>query len=171
MSGSVNRAIIMGNVGRDPEIKTLTSGDRIANLSIATEEAWTDKRSGERMKKTEWHRVSVFNQSLVGVIERYIKKGARLHLIGEVRTRKWTGRDGEERFSTEVVLPNFGGELTIVSTPRDGGESRAPSETRQPDRTDPKGNPQWDAPRGGSTGGAGYDPDLSDEIPFGPEWR
>jgi single-strand DNA-binding protein len=156
MSGSVNRAIIMGNVGRDPEIKTLTSGDQIATLSIATEDSWTDKRTGERQKRTEWHRIVVFNQGLVKVIDRYIKKGARLHVIGEVRTREWTGRDGEKRLSTEVVLPNFGGELTIVSTPRDGGESRAPSETRQPDRTDAKGNPQWERPDG----------DLDDQIPF-----
>lgn len=167
MTGSVNRVIIMGALGRDPEIKKLNSDDKIATMSIATEEAWTDRSSGERRKRTEWHRVTIFNQALVNVVERYIKKGAKLHLIGELRTRKWTGRDGEDRFTTEIVLPKFGGELTIVSTPKREDDSSAP---RTPDRTDARGNPQWDAPRGGSTGGAGgYDD--SDEIPFAPEWR
>lgn len=149
MSGSVNRAIIMGNLGRDPEIKSLASGDRIATLSLATEETWTDKRSGERMKKSEWHRVVIFNQALVGVVEKYVKKGSKLHVIGELRTRKWQGRDGEDRLTTEIVLPNFGGELTIVSSPKreqGDGESRAPS------GTDQRGNPRHD--------------DLNDAIPF-----
>lgn len=156
MTGSVNKAIIMGALGRDPEIRSTRDGGEIANMSVATSEKWTDKRSGEKMEKTEWHRVTIFNPHLVRVIKSYVKKGSVVYLEGEVRTRKWTDQQGLERFTTEVVLTQFGGTMQIVSSSK-RDESRGDNAPRQPDRTDPKGNPQWDAPSGG---------DLDDEIPF-----
>lgn len=149
--GSVNRCMLLGHVGKDPEIRNTGSGDKIATLTIATAEQWKDRASGERKERTEWHRITVFNQALVRVIEQYVKKGAKLYLEGEVRTRKWTGRDGEDRFTTEVVLSNFGGVLQIISSPRDIARSEAPA--RQPSGTDQRGNPR-------------YDESLNDEIPF-----
>lgn len=157
MTGSVNKAIIMGALGRDPEIRPTRNGDEIANLSVATSEKWTDKRTGEKSEKTEWHRVTVFNPHLVRIIKAYVKKGSVVYLEGEVRTRKWTDQQGLERFTTEVVLTQFGGTMQIVSSPKrdDDREGSAP---RQPARTDPRGNPQWDAPSGGG--------DDDSEIPF-----
>lgn len=165
MSGSVNLAIIQGNLGRDPDIRNTQAGGKIANMSIATSEQWRDRQSGERREKTEWVRVCVFNEALVNVIEKYLKKGSTVYVEGELRTRKWSGNDGVERLSTEVVLTQYRGVLKLMGSPR-GQTDNGDRSQRQPDRTDPKGNPQWDAPRGGSTGG-----DLDDEIPFAPEWR
>jgi single-strand DNA-binding protein len=116
---TVNLAIIMGNVGRDPDIRPSRSGDDIANLSIATSDSWTDKRSGERVEKTEWHRVTVFNPHLVAVVRKYVKKGTKLYVEGTVQTRKWTDRDGVERHTTEVVIQRFGGRLDIVGQPNE----------------------------------------------------
>ena len=149
---SVNRVILLGNVGRDPEIRHTQGGTAIANLSIATSESWTDKRSGERQEKTEWHRVVIFNPHLVGIVEKYVKKGARLYVEGQVQTRKWAGQDGIERLSTEVVLPTYGGKLLIEGS-RGGSQEGRP---QQATRTDQKGNPEY----------AGPGSDLSEEIPF-----
>lgn len=165
MTGTVNLAMIQGNLGRDPDIRTMQGGGKIANMSIATSERWTDKRSGEKREKTEWVRVCVFNETLVNVIERYVKKGSIVYVEGELRTRTWSGNDGVERVSTEVVLTQFRGVLKLMGSPRrESGDTSSPS--RQPDRTDARGNPQWDEPRGGSTGA-----NLDDEIPFEMEWR
>ena len=142
---SVNKVILMGNVGRDPEVKTMRGGDDLANLSVATSESWKDKRSGERVEKTEWHRVVVFNPHLVKVIAQYVKKGSRVYLEGQVQTRKWTGQDGVERLSTEVVIPRFGGSLILLS----GGAE--------------KGAQQQSA-RGKEYAGQGSA--MDDEIPF-----
>lgn len=117
MSGSVNKVILVGNIGRDPEIRTTNGGDRIANLSLATSEQWKDK-SGERQSRTEWHRVVVFNDNLVGIIEKYVKKGSTVYLEGSLQTRKWTDQQGIEKYSTEVVLQRYGGVLTLLG----GGE-------------------------------------------------
>src|SRR5215467_2515609 len=114
MAGSVNKVILVGNLGRDPEIRSTQDGLRIANLSVATSESWRDKASGERKEKTEWHRVVVFNERLVEVIEKYLKKGAKVYLEGALQTRKWTDQGGQERYTTEVVLNRFRGELTML---------------------------------------------------------
>ncbi len=114
MAGSVNKVILIGNLGRDPEIRTTQDGTRVANLSIATSESWRDKGSGERREKTEWHRVVVFNDRIVDVAERYLKKGATVYIEGQLQTRKWTDQSGVEKYTTEVVLQKYRGELTML---------------------------------------------------------
>jgi len=161
MAGSVNKVILVGNIGRDPEIRSTQDGTRIANLSLATSETWRDRNSGERKEKTEWHRVAVFNERLVDVIEKYVKKGAKLYIEGQLQTRKWTDKEGQERYTTEVVLGRFNGQLTMLDG-RSGGEgfSGGPDDDVAP------------APRAGSGGmsrAGGRAPatqDLDDEIPF-----
>jgi single-strand DNA-binding protein len=111
---SVNKAIIIGNVGKDPEIRSMQSGDKVASFSLATSESWKDKASGERKEKTEWHRVSVFNQGLIKVVEQYVTKGSRIYIEGQLETRKWTDKDGQEKYTTEIVLRPFRGELTLL---------------------------------------------------------
>lgn len=122
---SVNKVILIGNLGRDPEIRTTQYGDRVANLSIATSETWNDKSTGERRERTEWHRVVIFNERLVDVADRYLKKGTSVYIEGQLQTRKWTDQSGEDRYSTEVVLQRYRGELTILGNGRrdedDGG--------------------------------------------------
>ena len=128
MAGSVNKVILVGNLGKDPEIRTMPSGTKVANLSVATGESWTDKQSGERKERTEWHRVSIFNERLADVAEKYLKKGRKVYLEGALETRKYTDNSGAERYSTEIVLRNFRGELTILDSASAGsddvGESR-----------------------------------------------
>ncbi len=122
MAGSVNKVILVGNLGKDPEVRRTTSGDPVVNLSIATSESWRDKASGERKEKTEWHRVVIFNKNLADVAEKYLRKGAKVYVEGQLQTRKWTDKDGAERYSTEVVLQNFRGELTMLDSRNGGGE-------------------------------------------------
>jgi len=110
--GSINKVILVGNLGRDPEIRSMPNGDRIANLSIATSETWRDKSSGERKEKTEWHRVVIFNDNIVKVVENYVKKGSTVYIEGALQTRKWTDQQGVEKYSTEIVVSRFKGELT-----------------------------------------------------------
>jgi single-strand DNA-binding protein len=113
---SLNKALIIGNVGKDPEIRSMQSGDTVASFSIATSESWKDKTSGERKEKTEWHRVSCFNQGLNKVIEKYVKKGSKIYIEGQIETRKWTDKDGAEKYSTEIVLRPFRGELVLLGS-------------------------------------------------------
>src|SRR5918994_1405640 len=122
MAGSVNKVILVGNLGRDPEVRRLGSGDPVVNLRIATSETWKDKASGERKEKTEWHSVVIFNENLARVAEQYLKKGSKVYLEGQLQTRKWTDQQGVEKYSTEVVLQRFRGELTILDS-RGGGSS------------------------------------------------
>jgi single-strand DNA-binding protein len=122
MAGSVNKVILVGNLGKDPEVRRMTSGDPVVNLSIATSESWRDKASGEKKEKTEWHRVVIFNKNLADVAEKYLKKGAKVYVEGQLQTRKWTDKDGAEKYSTEVVLQNFRGELTMLDGRNGGGE-------------------------------------------------
>src|SRR5204863_5901698 len=122
MAGSVNKVILVGNLGKDPEIRRTQDGRPIANLSLATSESWRDKASGERKEKTEWHRVVIFNKNLADVAEKYLKKGAKVYVEGQLQTRKWTDKDGAEKYSTEVVLQNFRGELTMLDGRNGGGE-------------------------------------------------
>jgi len=114
MAGSVNKVILIGNLGADPEIRSLGSGDRVANLRIATSETWRDRNSGERKEKTEWHRVVVFNENIVKVCESYLRKGSTVYIEGAIQTRKWTDQSGQEKYSTEIVLQKFRGELTML---------------------------------------------------------
>lgn len=128
MSGSVNKVILIGNLGRDPEVRTLGSGDRVANLRIATSESWRDKASGERKEKTEWHSVVVFNDNIVKVCEAYLRKGSTVYIEGSLATRKWTDQSGAEKYSTEIVIQRFRGELTLLGGRGEGvGESGSPA--------------------------------------------
>ena len=120
MAGSVNKVILIGNLGKDPEIRTFGNGGKVANFTIATSDTWKDKNSGERREKTEWHNVAVFNEGLVGVIERFVKKGSKVYIEGALQTRKWQDRDGNDKYTTEVVLQGFNGSLTMLDS-RDGG--------------------------------------------------
>src|SRR5882757_6342214 len=120
MAGSVNKVILVGNLGKDPEVRRMQSGDPVVNLSVATSETWRDKSSGERKEKTEWHRVVIFNKNLAEIAEKYLRKGAKVYVEGSLQTRKWSDKDGQEKYSTEVVLQNFRGELTMLDTR--GGE-------------------------------------------------
>ncbi len=157
MAGSVNKVILVGNLGRDPEIRTTQDGTRVANLSLATSESWRDKNTGERKERTEWHRIVVFNERLVDVIEKYVKKGAKLYIEGALQTRKWTDNSGQERYSTEVVLQNFRGDLTMLDS-RGGGGGFA-SEAESYDEAPPATSGGGRAPRAPAG-------DLDDEIPF-----
>lgn len=126
MAGSVNKVILVGNLGRDPDVRRTNSGDPVVNLSLATSETWRDKQSGERKEKTEWHRVVIFNENICKVAEQYLRKGAKIYVEGRLETRKFTDKDGAERYSTEVVLPKFRGELTMLDS-RGGDSSGAVS--------------------------------------------
>ena len=121
MAGSVNKVILIGNLGRDPEVRFSQSGQKIANLSVATSDTWRDKQSGERREKTEWHRVVIFDERIADVAEKYLKKGSKVYLEGSLQTRKWTGNDGQERYTTEVVLQRFSGVLTMLDSAGGGG--------------------------------------------------
>lgn len=120
MSGSINKVILIGNLGKDPEIRSMQSGGRVCNLAIATSESWRDKKSGERRERTEWHRVVIFNDALVGIAERYLKKGSKIYIEGQLETRKWQDQSGNDKYTTEVVLRNYSGELTMLGR-ADGG--------------------------------------------------
>ena len=132
MAGSVNKVILIGNLGKDPDIRTTQSGARVASFSIATSESWKDKNSGERKENTQWHRVVIFNDALVGVAERYLKKGSKVYVEGQLETRKWSGDDGRDNFATEVVLRQYKGELTLLEklNSEDGGYDQRESNSR-----------------------------------------
>ncbi|MGC1261577.1 MAG: single-stranded DNA-binding protein, partial [Jannaschia helgolandensis] len=123
MAGSVNKVILIGNLGRDPEIRTFGNGGKVCNLRIATSETWRDKTSGERKEKTEWHSVAIFNEGLVRIAEQYLKKGSKVYLEGQLQTRKWQDQSGADRYSTEVVLQGFNGTLTMLDGRGEGGGS------------------------------------------------
>jgi len=127
MAGSVNKVILIGNLGKDPEIRTMQDGKKVANLSLATSESWKDKSTGERKEKTEWHRVVIFG-SLAEIAEKYLKKGSKVYVSGSLQTRKWTDQSGAEKYSTEVVLQNFGGELVMLDGKNADPDDRAPLE-------------------------------------------
>jgi single-strand DNA-binding protein len=149
MAGSVNKVILVGNLGRDPEVRRLTSGDPVVNLSIATSESWRDKASGERKERTEWHRVVIFNENLAKVAEQYLRKGSKVYIEGAIQTRKYTDKDGAEKYSTEIVLQKYRGELTMLDGRGDSDRSERP------------------AMAGASEGGRSFErAELDDEIPF-----
>ncbi len=185
MAGSVNKVILVGNLGKDPEVRNAQDGTRIVNFTLATSETWNDRASGERRERTEWHRVVIFNDRVGEIAERYLRKGSKVYVEGSLQTRKWTDQSGQERYTTEVVIGRFNGQLTLLdSRASAGGEAggpgggdmggggygggggggqpmreRAPAAARagagRPGAG--RGGPSWDAPKGG---------DLDDEIPF-----
>jgi len=130
MSG-VNKVIILGNLGKDPEIRTMQNGSKVCNLTVATSESWKEKASGERKERTEWHRVVIFNENLVSVAERFLRKGSKVYLEGQLETRKWTDTSGVEKYSTEVVLRPFRGEITLLDKAEGGDDSRRPETSQQ----------------------------------------
>ncbi|MGH7042788.1 MAG: single-stranded DNA-binding protein [Acetobacteraceae bacterium] len=175
MAGSVNKVTLVGNLGKDPEVRTTQDGTKIVNLTLATSESWNDRASGERKERTEWHRVVIFNDRVADVAEKYLRKGRKVYVEGALQTRKWTDQTGQERYTTEVVIGRFRGELVLIDSNRgddaggaaeSGGyrSERAPVAARSPGGGaaragggDSGGGPSWDAPKGG---------DLDDEIPF-----
>ena len=172
MAGSVNKVILVGNVGKDPEIRRTQDGRPIANLSLATSESWRDKNTGEKKEKTEWHRVVIFNENLCKVVEQYVKKGSKLYVEGALQTRKWTDQSGVEKYSTEVVLQGFNGSLTMLDGSRSGaGGGMAESGQSDYGGGDAGGygggssdSPKRSAPKSGGKGS--FDKQLDDEIPF-----
>jgi single-strand DNA-binding protein len=169
MAGSVNKVILVGNMGKDPEVRTTQDGTKIVNLTLATSETWNDKASGERKERTEWHRVVIFNDRVADVAERFLKKGAKIYVEGSLQTRKWTDQSGQERYTTEVVIGRFNGQLTMLDTRSGGGEGagegggfreRTPAPQRAAAGGASRGGgggPSWEAPKGG---------DRDDESPF-----
>ncbi len=157
MAGSVNKVILIGNLGRDPEVRHLNDGKPVCNLNLATSESWRDKASGERKEKTEWHRVVIFNERLCEVAQKYLHKGSKVYIEGQLQTRKWTDKDGQERYSTEVVLQNFRGELTMLDARGGGGESGGSD-------TEGSGGQERGGQERGTRGGKSDD--LDDDIPF-----
>jgi len=146
MAGSVNKVILVGNLGKDPEVRTMQNGGKVCSFTLATSESWKDRNSGERQERTQWHQIAIFNENLAGIAERYLKKGSKVYVEGQLETRKWQDQSGNDRYTTEVVLRQFRGELTLLDRAGEGGG------------------------RGGAGAGGGSRPqrqdDLDDEIPF-----
>ena len=161
MAGSVNKVILVGNLGKDPEIRRTQDGRPIANLSVATSETWRDKATGERKEKTEWHRVVIFNEGLAKVAEQYLKKGAKVYVEGSLQTRKWTDQSGAEKYSTEVVLQGFNSVLTMLDGRGGGGGSFG----EEPGGDFGSGGPVSSAPRRAVAAGS-RNSDMDDDIPF-----
>jgi single-strand DNA-binding protein len=161
MAGSVNKVILVGNLGKDPEIRRTQDGRPIANLSVATSESWRDKATGERKEKTEWHRVVIFNEGLCKVAEQYLKKGAKVYIEGALQTRKWTDQSGVEKYSTEVVLQGFNSTLTMLEGRGGGGGGSFADEGSSQDF-----GSSSPAPRRVAAAGGGCNSDMNDDIPF-----
>lgn len=170
MAGSVNKVILIGNLGKDPEIKSFQNGGKIANFSIATSEQWKDKMSGERKERTEWHNISISGDGLVGVVERYLKKGSKVYIEGSLRTRKWQDRDGNDRYTTEIVVAGMSGALTMLDGAPGGGARSGGSDSWSGAGSsggDSSGAGSSGGGSGGSAGGrAPFDDDLDDDVPF-----
>ena len=174
MAGSVNKVILVGNLGRDPEVRFMQDGTKVANLSVATSESWRDKQTGERREKTEWHRVVIWNQNLAEVAEKYLRKGSKVYLEGQLQTRKWQDQSGQDRYSTEVVLSRFRGELTMLDGRLEGdaaaGQDMGAPAAAAAAAPDGGGGPSGGGPSGGGPSGGGPGGgragDLDDEIPF-----
>ena len=163
MAGSVNKVILVGNVGQDPEVRQFQNGGQVCSFSLATSENWKDKNTGERREKTEWHRISIFNEGLVRVVQSYVKKGSKLYIEGQLETRKWQDQNGVDKYTTEVVLRGYGGNLTMLDSRNEGGARSG-------------GGYSQDSVAYGNQGGGGarqmdgppqnFNQDLDDEIPF-----
>jgi len=160
MAGSVNKVILIGNLGRDPEVRSFSSGGKVCNLRIATSETWKDRSTGERKERVEWHSIAIHAEGLVGIAEKYLRKGSKVYVEGQLETRKWQDQSGQDRYTTEVVLRPYNGTLTLLDGRRDGDGGSSGGDYG-----------------GGSGGGSGYgsggrpSSDIDNEIPFAPEWR
>jgi single-strand DNA-binding protein len=170
MAGSVNKVILVGNLGRDPEVRSLSNGDKVVNLRIATSENWRDKQTGERREKTEWHSVVIFNENLARVAEQYLRKGSSVYVEGQLQTRKWTDSQGQEKYTTEVVLQRFRGELTLLGGRGEGGGG-ADFGGGDDFGGGSRGGSDFGGGRGGGgakkgLGGGSFDDDLDDDVPF-----
>ncbi|MHC8509319.1 MAG: single-stranded DNA-binding protein [Rhodospirillales bacterium] len=181
MAGSVNKVILVGNLGRDPEVRTTQNGLKLVNMSLATSENWRDKATGERREKTEWHRVVVFNERIADVCEKYLKKGSKVYIEGSVQTRKWQDNTGQDRYTTEIVVPRFTGVMTMLDTRGEGGGGGG-GDYGGGAASGGGGDPDWNADTGGGSGGGtgnsgggggqsaaaggGGGADIDDEIPF-----
>ena len=166
MAGSVNKVIIVGNLGRDPEVRTFQNGGKVCNLRIATSENWKDRNTGERKERTEWHSVAIFNENLARLAEQYLRKGSKVYIEGKLETRKWQDQSGQDRYSTEVVLRPYAGELTFLDSRNEGGGGGGGG-----GYSDDRGGGYDDRSSYGGGGGGGNQPapaggDLDDEIPF-----
>jgi single-strand DNA-binding protein len=168
MAGSVNKVILIGNLGRDPEVRSFTNGGKVCNLRIATSETWKDRNTGERKERTEWHSVAIHAEGLVGIAERFLRKGSKVYIEGQLETRKWQDQSGQDRYTTEVVLRPYNGTLTLLDGRRDGDGGGSGGD---------HGGDQGGGSGGNGGGGSGYGSggrpggDIDDEIPFAPEWR
>ena len=176
MAGSLNKVMLIGNLGADPEIRSFQNGGRVANLRIATSETWKDRNTGERQERTEWHTVAIFSEGLVGVVERYLRKGSKVYIEGQLQTRKWQDQSGNDRYSTEVVIRGLGGTLTMLDGASGGGSGGGGQRGGNWDQgsggQSSGGGDNWRSgggssggSSGGSGGGSNYD-DLDDDIPF-----
>lgn len=166
MAGSVNKVILVGNVGKDPEIRSFQSGGRVAKFSLATSENWKDKSTGERKEKTEWHNIVIYNDRLIEVVERYVKKGAKLYIEAQLETRKYTDQAGAERYTTEVVLRQFRGELQMLDSRGGGGGGAAPMGDDSGGYEGGSGSAPAMTPRSGGAAGRAKKGDMDDDIPF-----
>ena len=176
MAGSVNKVILVGNLGKDPEIRSFQNGGKVANFSIATSESWKDKNTGEKREKTDWHNVAIFNEGLVRVAEQYLRKGRTVYIEGQLQTRKWTDQSGADKYTTEVVLQNYNGTLVMLDGRSDGGGSGGGSSGGMRN-SGGGGGSSWGNDGGGRSGGGSFgggsnqgggafDSDLDDDVPF-----
>ena len=171
MAGSLNKVMLIGNLGKDPEVRSVQNGGKVCNFSLATSENWKDKNSGERREKTDWHNVAIFNENLVRIAEQYLKKGSKVYIEGSLQTRKWQDQSGADKYTTEVVLQNFNGTLVLLDGREGGGGgggsggSRGGGDYNQDDGG--RGNFGGGASRGGgATRPSAFDSDLDDDVPF-----
>ena len=168
MAGSLNKVMLIGNLGKDPEVRSFQNGGKVCNFSLATSESWKDKNTGERREKTDWHNVAIFNENLVRIAEQYLKKGSKVYIEGSLQTRKWQDQSGADKYTTEVVLQNFNGTLVLLDRAEGGGGGQRGG----------GGGGEWDqsggggggsgggAARGGASRPAAFDSDLDDDVPF-----
>ena len=170
MAGSVNKVILVGNLGRDPEIRNMQNGGMVVNMSVATSENWRDKATGERKERTEWHRVVIFNDKIGEIAQKYLRKGSKVYLEGQLATRKWTDKDNQERYTTEVVIPRFGGTLTLLDSRGEGGGGGGGGGDYDFGGNGNGGGGSSGGGGGRSTprsgGGGGGRPELDDDVPF-----
>ena len=170
MAGGINKVIIVGNLGKDPEVRTFANGGKVCNFSVATSESWKDKQTGERKEKTEWHNISIYNEGLAGVAEKYLRKGSKVYLEGKLETRKWQDQSGNDRYSTDVVLQGFDAKMEMLDKPGggQGGGSNDGWGGGQSSGSSGGSNDSWGQTGGGSggQGGGAFDSDLDDDVPF-----
>ncbi|WP_417622802.1 single-stranded DNA-binding protein [Parasphingorhabdus sp.] len=174
MAGGINKVIIVGNLGKDPEVRTFANGGKVCNFSVATSESWKDRQTGERKEKTEWHNISIYNEGLAGVAEKYLRKGSKVYLEGKLQTRKWQDQSGNDRYSTDVVLQGFDAKMEMLDSRQGGGGQGGGSNDGWGGGQSGGGsgggsNDSWGQTGGGSGGGQGggaFDSDLDDDVPF-----